>query len=193
MKFDHTLTDTEMREIRTDREEIWQGRIFTVTHDTVRLPSGRISTRDVAWKRGAVCIVPVTDDGKIVCVEQYRYPYDKVILEIPAGKLEESEDDHPLEAAKRELAEETGYTAAEWIDFGVYYGSPAMLKEEIFIYLARGLTAGDTNFDEGEYLRIREIPIETITEQILNGEIPDGKTQAAVLRAKLWLEREASK
>lgn len=192
MKFDHTLTDTEMREIRTDREEIWQGRFFTVTKDTVRLPSGRMSTREVAWKRGAVCVIPVTDDGKIVCVEQFRYPYDKVILEIPAGKLEEEEND-PLAAAKRELLEETGYTAAEWIDFGVYYGSAAMLMEEIFIYLARGLTAGDTHFDEDEYLRIREIPIEEITEQILNGEIPDGKTQAAVLRAKLWLDREASR
>ncbi len=190
MKFDHTLTDAEMRETRTGREEIWQGRFFSVTKDTVSLPSGETGTREVAWKRGAVCVIPVTDDGKIVCVEQFRYPYDKVLLEIPAGKMDEGETD-PLETAKRELLEETGCTAAEWIDFGVYYGSPAMLKEEIYIYLARGLSAGNTHFDEDEYLRIREIPIETLTEQILMGEIPDGKTQAGVLRAKLWLEKEA--
>ncbi len=192
MKFDKELTDSEMREVRIAREEIWQGRFFRVTKDTVRLPSGGESTREVAWKRGAVCVVPVTDDGKIVCVEQFRYPYDRVILEIPAGKLEEGEDD-TLEAAKRELTEETGYTAREWIDFGMYYGSPAMLAEEITVYLARGLTAGDTHFDEDEYLRIRHIPIGELTDRILDGEIPDGKTQAAVLRAKLWLEREADR
>ncbi len=192
MQFKNELTDSEMREIRTDRQDIWQGRFFHITKDTVRLPSGGESTREVAWKRGAVCIVPVTDAGEIVCVEQFRYPYDEVILEIPAGKLEEGEDD-TLAAAKRELAEETGYTAAEWVDFGLYYGSPAMLKEEIWIYLARGLTAGATNFDEDEYLRIRKIPIEELTSRILAGEIPDGKTQAAVLRAKLWLERETKK
>lgn len=189
MEFKNELTDTEMREIRTDREDIWQGRFFHVTKDTVRLPSGRQSAREVAWKRGAVCIVPVTDACEIVCVEQYRYPYDEVILEIPAGKLEEDEDDM-LAAAKRELAEETGYVADEWIDFGMYYGSPAMLKEEIGIYLARGLRPGNTHFDDDEYLRIRHIPIEELTARILNGEVPDGKTQAAVLRAKLWLERE---
>lgn len=192
MEFEKELTDTEMREIRTEREEIWQGRFFHVTKDTVRLPSGRQSTREVAWKRGAVCIVPVTDAGEIVCVEQFRYPYGEVILEIPAGKLEAGEDD-TLAAAQRELLEETGYTAAEWVDFGMYYGSPAMLKEEITIYLARGLHAGKTHFDEDEYLRIRHIPIEELTARILNGEVPDGKTQAAVLRAKLWLEREADK
>ncbi len=192
MKFDHPLTDAEMREVRIGSEEIWQGRFFTVTKDTVRLPSGGESTREVAWKCGAVAVIPITDDGKIVCVEQFRYPYDGVLLEIPAGKLEEGEAD-PLAAARRELAEETGYTAAEWIPFGVYYGSPAMLKEEIYLYLARGLTRGETNFDEDEYLRLREIPVDTLIEQILRSEIPDGKTQAAVLRAKLWLEREAAK
>ena len=189
MKFDRELTPEEMREIRTAREEIYDGRIVHLTKDTVRLPNGGESVREVVWKCGAVCVVPVTEKGEVVLVEQFRYPYDTVLLEIPAGKLEPGETDTEA-AARRELLEETGYTAGQMIDFGMYYGSPAMLREEITVYLALDLTAGDTRFDEDEYLRIRHIPMEEIVEMILRGEVPDGKTQAAVLRAKLFLEQK---
>ncbi len=189
MKFDRELSSDEMREIRAGRTEIYDGKIVHLTKDTVRLPNGGQSIREVVWKCGAVCVVPITEKGEVVCVEQFRYPYDTVLLEIPAGKLESGETD-TLAAARRELWEETGYTAREMIDFGMYYGSPAMLMEEITVYLALGLTPGETHFDEDEYLRIRHIPIEELTEMILRGEVPDGKTQAAVLRTKLFLEKE---
>lgn len=184
-----TLTNEEMREIRTDRTEIYDGTVIHLTKDTVRLPDGASSFREVAWHRGAVCIVPVTDDGEVVCVEQYRYPYDTVLLEIPAGKLEPGETDR-VAAARRELAEETGYTAREMIDFGDYFGSPAILMEKITVFLALGLTPGETHFDDDEFLRVRHIPMEELTRMILRGEVPDGKTQAAVLRAKLYLEEK---
>lgn len=188
MKFDKELTNEEMREVFVAREELYDGRIVHLTKDTVRIPTGDERTREVVWKCGAVCVVPVTEKGEVVLVEQFRYPYDTVLLEIPAGKLEPGETDTEA-AARRELLEETGYTASEMIDFGMYYGSTAMLKEEIAVYLALGLTPGETHFDEDEYLRTRHIPLEEITDKILCGEVPDGKTQAAVLRAKLWLEK----
>ena len=183
------LTNEQMREIRTDRTEIYDGTVIHVTKDTVRLPDGTSSFREVAWHRGAVCVVPVTDDGQVVCVEQYRYPYDTVLLEIPAGKLEIGETDREA-AARRELAEETGYRAREMIDFGDYYGSPALLMEKITVFLAIGLIPGETHPDDDEFLRVRHIPMEELTRMILRGEVPDGKTQAAVLRAKLYLEEK---
>lgn len=181
------LTNDEMREIRTRREEIFDGRVVRLTVDEVRLPDGGTSTREVIWHKGAVCVVPVTEKGEVVLVEQFRYPYDTVLLEIPAGKLEAGETDR-LAAAKRELAEETGYRAETWVDFGEFYGSAAILKEKITMYLALGLTPGETNPDEDEFLRVKKVPIDELVHEILAGNVPDGKTQAGVLRAKLWLE-----
>jgi ADP-ribose pyrophosphatase len=182
-----SYTDEQMREIRTGREEIFNGRVLHITRDTVRLSDGRESFREVAWHRGAVCVIPVTDDGEAVCVEQFRYAYGTVVLEIPAGKLDPGETD-PAAAARRELQEETGYTAAELIPFGQFWGSVAILCEPIHVFLALGLTPGETDPDEGEFLRIRHIPLAELTEMVLRGEVPDGKTQCAALRAKLWLE-----
>ena len=182
------LTDEEMREVRLAREEIYDGVVIHLTKDTVRVPGGAQSIREVAWHRGAVCIIPVTDRGEVVLVEQYRYPYDTVLLEIPAGKLEIGETDTEA-AARRELTEETGYTAQRMIPFGEYYGSPAILKEKIAVYLALGLTPGETHFDEDEYLRVRHVPMADAVRMAVDGEIPDGKTQAAILRAHLYLSQ----
>ena len=187
MKFDHTLTDTEMREIRTGREEIWQSRFFTVTKDTVLLPSGRTSTREVAWKRGAVAVIPVTDDGKIICVEQFRYPYDRVILEIPAGKMDEGETD-PLVTAKRELTEECGLTADNFIDLGEMYPTVGYCSEIIYIWAATGLHEAPMNLDEGEFLTPERIPLQKAYEMVMSGEIQDGKTVVAVLKIKALID-----
>ena len=183
-----TWSDEELREVQTARKEIYKGRIVHLTVDEVRLPGGGTSTREVIWHRGAVCVIPVTDEGEAVLVEQFRYPYGEVLLEIPAGKLEEGDTDR-LAAAKRELAEETGYRAENWVDFGEFYGSAAILSERISLFLATGLTPGETNPDEDEFLRVRKIPLSELVNQILAGKVPDGKTQAAVLRAKLYLEQ----
>ncbi len=180
-------SNEELREVMTARQEIFDGRVVHLTVDEVRLPDGGSSVREVIWHRGAVCVVPVTDQGEVILVEQFRYPYGQVLLEIPAGKLEEGDTDR-LAAAKRELSEETGYRAREWVDFGDFYGSAAILKEKITVFLALGLTAGETNPDEDEFLRVKKVPMQELVADILAGKVPDGKTQAAVLRAKLWLE-----
>ena len=182
------MTNEEMREIQITREEIYDGIVLHVTKDTVRLPGGGTSVREVAWHRGAVCVVPLTEAGEIVFVEQFRYAMDRVLLEIPAGKLEAGETDRPA-AARRELSEETGYTADTLIDLGKYFGCPALISEDINMYLATGLHPGECHPDEDEFLRIRRISIHDATEMILRGEIPDGKTQLGILRAKLWWEQ----
>lgn len=182
------MTNEEMREVRLSREEIYDGIVLHVTKDTVRLPDGGTSVREVAWHRGAVCVVPLTETGEIVFVEQFRYAMDRVLLEIPAGKLEAGETDRPA-AARRELSEETGFTADTLIDLGKYFGCPALISEDINMYLATGLHSGECHPDEDEFLRVRTIPMAEAVEMVARGEIPDGKTQLGILRAKLWWEQ----
>ena len=185
-------TNEELREECLTSEVIFDGKILHLTVDTVRLPDGNTGTREVAWHRGAVCIVPITDHGDVLFVEQFRYPTGQVMIELPAGKLEASDSD-PLAAAHRELEEETGMCASRMIPFGEYCGAPAFLSEKIYIYLALGLTPGHANPDEDEFIRCRAIPMAEAAAMIVRGEITDGKTQASVLRAKLYLEENHEK
>ncbi|MBQ7565485.1 MAG: NUDIX hydrolase [Oscillospiraceae bacterium] len=148
----------------------------------VELPNGHIAHREVVRHIGAVCVIPVTDDGKAVVERQYRYPMDEVITEIPAGKLDR-EDEDPLEAAKRELREETGYTADEWRELGMFYPAAAYCDERIHMYLARGLHRGEQELDSDEFLNVELVPIETLVGEVMNGKIPDAKTQVAILKA----------
>ncbi|MCR5136343.1 MAG: NUDIX hydrolase [Oscillospiraceae bacterium] len=173
--------------MQTATEDIFDGVILHVMRDQVRLPNGHTSVREVIRHVGAVCVVPVTEDGKIVLERQYRYPIDRVITEIPAGKLDSSTEDR-LEAAQRELREETGITADRWTDMGLYYGAPAYSDEKITMYLAEGLHMGRQQLDEDEFLNVEFVPIESAVEEILSGRITDGKTQAAVLKAWLILK-----
>ena len=131
---------------------------------------------------GAVCIIPITDEGEVICVKQYRYAVGQVLLEIPAGKLDSADED-PRDAALRELREETGAICGRLTPLGLYLGSPALIGEKIQMYLAEDLTFGDVDPDEDEFLEICRIPLPKIVEMVLRCEIPDGKTQAAVLRA----------
>lgn len=172
----------ELRERCTGSEKIYSGQILHVYKDTVELPDGNTSLRELVRHVGAVAVIPVTEDGKAVIERQFRYPFDEVLTEIPAGKLDSPEEDH-LEAAKRELEEETGFTADEWTDIGVYYPTCAYSDEKIYMYLARGLHKGRQKLDEGEFLNVEEIPLAELAKQVMNGEIPDGKTQAAILKA----------
>ena len=139
-----------LNEVQTGSEEIFDGVILHVFKDTVQLPNGKAATREVIRHVGAVGIVPLTDDGKVIVERQFRYPLNRVITEIPAGKLDSLTEDR-LSAAKRELAEETGYTATEWIDLGDYYPAAAYCDERITLYLARGLTLGQRHLDEDEF------------------------------------------
>lgn len=177
-----------LAETRTGRQEIFSGKVVRLVRDTVRLPDGKETGREVILHNGAVCVAALRD-GKILLVRQFRYPFGQVIWEVPAGKLDFPGEDH-LEAAKRELSEETGYTAENFRFIGEFYGSPAILGERIYMYLATGLKAGKRHLDDDEFLDVFEIPFEEAVKMIARGEIPDGKTQAAVLKTALLLGRD---
>ena len=171
-----------LRERQTASELKFDGKILHLYRDDIELPNGKPAEREVIRHVGAVCVIPVTDDGMAVMERQYRYPVDEVILEIPAGKLDSKEEDHES-AARRELEEETGYHAEELIPLGVFYPACAYSDETIWMYLAKGLTKGDRHLDEDEFLDVELIPLKELAKQVLAGEIPDAKTQIAVLKA----------
>ena len=157
-----------MREVQIGSELIYEGKILDFYRDTVRLPNGRSATRELVRHNGAVAIVPMLDDGR-------------VIVEIPAGKLDGADED-PEEAARRELQEETGYTCEELIPMGPFYPTAAYSSETIWLYLAKGLKAGEQKLDDGEFLTVRAVPLEEMVQDVLDGKVPDGKTQAAIMR-----------
>ena len=181
------MTEPELRETQLSSREIFDGRILHVFEDTVRLPNGAAASREYLRHIGAVCVIPVLEDGSVLVERQYRYPLRQVMTEIPAGKLDTADED-PLEAAKRELREETGATAEEWRDLGLFCPVGAYSTEKIHMFLAQGLSFGERELDEDEFLNVFRLPLETLVEQVLAGQIPDAKTQAAALRG--WLMRE---
>ena len=128
-----------------------------------------------------MAIVPLTDDGQVVVEQQFRYPLNRVITEIPAGKLNDKSENR-LEAAKRELEEETGLIADQWMELGNYCPAAAYCDEVITLYLAKGLRQGTRNLDEDEFLNIRMVPLTELVEDIMQGKIMDGKTQVALLK-----------
>lgn len=175
----------KLTEKRLSGETVFDGKIMHVRRDTVQLSDGSKAFREVVDHSGGVCVLALDDAGRVLVVRQFRYPHEKVLCEIPAGKLEPGED--PFEAAKRELKEETGATAEKWQSLGEIYPTPAYCGEIIRMYLAQELTFGETDLDEGEFLEMERIPLDTLVEQVLAGEIRDAKTVAAVLKAKILL------
>ena len=176
----------DMTEKTLKSELLFDGKILHVYKDIIELPNKKEAFREYIKHMGAVCVIPVTDDGNVILVKQYRYAVERPLLEIPAGKLDTPDED-PMSAAIRELKEETGATAKNITPLGLYLGSPAILSEKIHMYLATGLTIGETSPDEDEFLEIFEIPLEKAVKMVLDGEIPDGKTQSAILRAAAML------
>ena len=183
------MDEEKLVEKKIATEEIFEGFVLHVQKDTIKLPNEKTATRELIRHIGAVCVVPVTEDGKVIVERQFRYPIDQVITEIPAGKLDSSTEDR-LEAAKRELREETGYTADSWTDIGIYYPAAAYSDEKITMYLARGLHKGEQELDEDEFLNVTKRPIEELVDEIVSGKITDGKTQVAILKAYTILKRE---
>ncbi len=176
----------KLAEKQTARRDIFEGNILHLVVDDVTLPNGVPTKREVVLHNGAVCIVPITDNNEVILERQFRYPFDSVIWEIPAGKIDKGETD-PLAAAMRELREETGFIPEKMQFMGMYYPSPAILTEKIYMYLATGLKKGEQELDEDEFLDVQALPMDKVVQMILNNEIPDGKTQAAVLKAKMLL------
>ena len=161
---------------------IFDGKVLHLYKDDIALPDGRGAFREYVRHIGAVCVVPVTDEGEVICVKQYRYPIAEVVLEIPAGKLD-YKGENPEAAARRELREETGAVSGKLTYMGKYYSSPAILDECIYMYLAEDLEFGDNELDEDEFIEVERIPIDELADMICNGDVIDGKTQAGVLRA----------
>ena len=169
-----------------EREEIFRGRIVYLHRDAVRLPDGSETSREVVEHPGGVTVIPVDSDGTVYCVRQYRYPYGEHLLETPAGKLEPGED--PLECAVRELSEETGFTAENYVYLGALYPSPGYCRETIHIYLATGLTSGEAHPDAGEFLDVERYTLSELADMTMRNELKDAKTVAAVLKAKRYFE-----
>ncbi len=171
-----------MIEKKIDSKAVYRGRLLHVFCDTVILPNGNEAIRDLIRHIGAVAVLPITDDGNVIIEHQFRYPVNEVLLEIPAGKLD-SKDEDRLEAVKRELREETGYSAREWIELGDLYPTPAYSDEVIRTYIAKGLMKGDRELDEDEFIEVERIPLSTLVEDVMSGKIKDAKTQIAILKA----------
>ena len=182
MEFDIQKENSRLREVRTGSEEIFDGVILHVQRDTVRLPNGSETIREVIRHIGAVCVIPVLENGDVVMERQFRYPLDRVILEIPAGKLDAADEDR-FSAIQRELREETGYTADEWTEIGDFHPAPAYSDEFITMYMARKLRKGDRHLDEDEFLDVYTVPLKDLVEDVMAGRISDAKTQVCILKA----------
>jgi ADP-ribose pyrophosphatase len=167
-------------------ELIYHGSILNVERLTVELPNGRTAPRDVVRNPGASAIVPVTEDGKIILVEQFRKPIERVSLEIPAGKLDKGED--PDDCAARELKEETGYSAKNIKKILTINPVPAYADEVIHIYLATGLTSGESDPDEDEFISAKAYKPDEVISMIEKGIITDSKTISSVLFAVRMLK-----
>jgi ADP-ribose pyrophosphatase len=174
--------DLSLRETRLDSELVYQGHFLTVYRDTVRLPSSSTATREYIRHPGAVVVIALTDDGQVVMERQFRYPMDRVMLELPAGKLDAGED--PLECARRELLEETGYVARHWARAGEMHNAIAYSTEVIHIYFAKGLTQQQAHLDEEEFLEVYTESCDALFRGVAAGEITDAKT----ITALFWLQ-----
>lgn len=175
----------ELNEKTLSEEVIFEGKIITVHVDDIALPDGKKSKREVVEHSGGVCVAALSEDMKLKFVRQYRYPYKKVLLELPAGKLEKGEN--PLTAGLRELEEECAVVADKVISLGKIYPTVAYCSEVIHLFLATGLHETKQNLDEGEFLEVEEIELKRAVEMVMDGEISDSKTVALVLKtARLY-------
>lgn len=170
------------REKTIKSQTIYQGEILTLRVDTVELPDNKQSKREIVEHSGGVAVVAINDKQEVVLVRQYRKALEDFILELPAGKLDDGED--PLECARRELKEETGYQSKNIELLCETYPSPGFSKEKIYIYLAQDLIQGKAQLDEGEYLEVEKINIDKFIEMINNNEIKDSKTITGMLMAQ---------
>lgn len=173
-------------EKRIDGEYKYNGIIVKVRMDNAELFNGHKVKREVVEHPGGVAVLPVDENGNCYMVTQYRYPLGKMMLEVPAGKLEPGEA--VLASAVRELSEETGFSADNMVYLGRFATSPGITTEMLHLYLATGLHAGNTHPDEDEFLNLEKIPLEKLSDMVMNGEIEDGKTVIAVLKAEKYLK-----
>ena len=178
--------DAHLKEVPLARTELLRGHFLHVVRDTVRLPDGGSASREYILHPGAVMIIPLLDDGRVVLERQYRHPMGRVMVEFPAGKLDAGED--RLECARRELLEETGYAAREWARAGVTHPAIAYSDEFIEIWFARGLSAGAQRLDDGEFIDVITATVDELLAWCRDGTVADAKTLAGAL----WLQNTLS-
>jgi ADP-ribose pyrophosphatase len=176
--------DEHLVERRLKSDSVYEGSFLKVRRDTVLLPGGQHATREYVVHPGAVMIVPLLDDGRLVIERQHRYPLDRVLVEFPAGKLDA--DETALQGAQRELIEETGFRAREWAYAGRMHNAPAYSTESIEIWFARGLLAGPQQLDEGEFVEVQHIEESALFDLAARGELTDAKTLVGLLRLGQW-------
>ena len=175
----------ELFEKTLSSQNVFDGTVLHITLDEVELPDGEKSKREVVNHQGGVAVAALDDDNNLFFVKQFRYPFKEVVLELPAGKLEKGST--PLENGKRELLEETGAQGYSYISLGQVYPSPGYTSEIIHLYACKVQSEGESRPDDGEFLNVEKIPLNKAVEMVLNNQIPDSKTQIAVLKTAMLL------
>ena len=175
------MTTAENNEPTIASRSIFQGRIIDVRVDTIRLPNGRETTREIVEHAPSICVVPVDGDSNVLLVRQYRKPTESFLLEVPAGGIEEGEE--PAVATRRELQEEIGHTAAELTELTAFWLAPGWATEYMYAYLARGLTPAVLDSDEDEFIEVVRTPLADVPGLIADGMIQDAKSVASLLLA----------
>ena len=181
-------TEKDLVERCIESELIYDGQVVHLYVDRVALPDGKTGLREYVKHIGAVAVLPLTEDEEVICVRQYRYAHGVVMTEIPAGKLDSRDEDH-VEAALRELREETGASCEKLTYLGLFRSTPAILDEKIDLYLAEGMTFGERDLDDDEFLNTVRVPLSDLVEDVMQGRIADGKTQVAILKVNEILRR----
>ncbi len=178
----------KLTEKTVDSKLHFKGRIINLREDTVELEDGSLASREIVEHPGGVCVIGVTDEGKIPMVRQFRAPFGRVLLEVPAGKLNYGEDH--LACGKREFLEETGFFAKEYVYFGALYPSVGFLTETLHIYYAKGLSKGEQHLDDDEFLDVEFFTLNELLEMVDQNEIKDAKTVAAILKLSRYLSKQ---
>ena len=176
-----------LQETKLSSQPIFDGDVLHIYKDTVRLPNGRTSTREYTVHHGAVCVIPLLENGDVLLERQFRYPIQRLLLELPAGKLDHGADEDRLLGAQRELSEETGLEASDWTYLGYILASPGFCDEALHMYLAKGLTRSAQHPDEDEFLDVVTMPFNELVKQVMDGTITDAKTVATTLKVKVLL------
>ena len=176
--------DGHLRETLLEGEQVYLGHFLDVRRDRIRLPNGDTAHREYIVHPGAVMVVPLLDDGRLVVERQFRHPLGRVVLEVPAGKLDVGE--LPMQCAIRELMEETGYRAHEWASAGILHNAVAYSTEGIEVWFARGLVAGERQLDVGEFLEVSTATLQELVDLARRGELTDAKTLIGLNWLQSW-------